>query len=205
MKKFIILWFVILFLIRCSSEQNITNYRMEKDPLINSYQIDSEKIEKQTIKNHLNYFLTKYNRHWSKQNKEKCVDILYKGQKEFNIDHKIVLSIISIESQFNIKAIGKNKKSIDYGLTQQNSKYLKQRYKNAEQYLKEFKIKYTDSNFDIGKNIVSCFVYLHDINEYSDLIQFSDYITAYNQGVKGCKRNNDNRYYEKFMKEYLSI
>lgn len=205
MRAFLIVWFTCLFVINCSFDTKKEKVVL-KDPLDNSYLLDRRVIQESSIRDNLSYFLIKYNRKWAKSTRERCVNILYKGQQEFDIDYKIILSIISIESQFDIKAKGKNKNSIDYGLCQINSKYLKQRYKASEQLLKEYKIYFNKNDkYDIALNIFSSFMYLKDIHRYSDLIQFSDYITAYNQGVRGCKRNNDSRYYEKFMKEYMSI
>jgi hypothetical protein len=204
MKRFLILWFMLLFIIKCSTEET------KVDPIQFAYKLDKNQISKSIIKDDLNYFLNKYNRNWSKQDKEKFINVVYIGSKEFDINPKIIMAIVSVESRYNVKAVGKNirkkkVKSIDYGLCQINSKYIKQRYKATEEYLKANNIKYTDSKFDIGKNVFSCYMYLRSIHDYSDLIHFQDYITAYNQGVRGAKRNNDSRYYEKFMREYLSI
>jgi len=204
MKKILILWFVILLVVKCSHENKIIT-----DPLINTYKVDNVKLTKDIIKSDLNHFLHKYNRNWSEQNKNRCIELLYKGQLEFDIHYKIVLSIVAIESQFKIDAIGKNKKSIDYGLAQINSRYLKQRYRATEQYLNQHKIKYTDSKFDMNKNIYSCFMYLKNIMEYGDLVQFSDHIKSYNVGIRGCKLNtmqkSANIYYNKFIQEYMSL
>jgi len=209
MRKFLILWFIILLVVKCSNEKSITI-----DPLINAYKVDNVKLDKSIIKDSLNHFLHKYNRKWSQENKQKCIDALYYGQQEFDIDYKIVMSLISIESQYRIVVTGKNirrgkVKSIDYGLTQQNSKYIKQRYKSTEEYLNKYKIKYTNSNFDIGKNIFSCYMLLRDTNEYGSLIMFRDYIASYNVGIRGIRQEHTqkiaDKYFNKFMKELLSI
>ena len=200
MKKLYVLCFVCLFICGCTVKEI-----PKKDPLINAYKVDDMLLEKDKIRTDLTFFLTKYNRKWSQRDKEKCIEVLYCGQQEFRVDHRIVLSIISVESQYNIYAVGKNRKSIDSGLCQINSRYIKRRYKAAEPFLKQYKIKYTNSKFDIGKNIFSCMMYLRDISDYSDLIHFQDYILAYNRGVKGVKRSNCTIYYEKFMQEYLSL
>lgn len=207
MKKLII--FICLLICQCGFEKETKNTIILKDPLINAYKLDKVQIDRSKIKDNLNYFLNKYKRNWTKKEKEKCVDILYYGQQQFNINHKIILSIISVESQFNIKAIGKNKKSVDFGLCQINSRYIKQRYRNAEKYLKELNIKYTDSKFDISKNILSAYIYLRDISSYADLIEFGDYIKAYHVGIKGSQmsymQKECNVYFDKFMKEYMEI
>ena len=204
MKKYLILWFILLFVIKCTPENHFA-----KDPLINAYKVDNDKLNKEIIKDSLNYFLYKYNRKWSIQNKQKCIDVLYCGQQEFNIDYKIIMALISIESRYNITAIGQNKNSKDFGLCQQNSKYINYRYKKVEPILKQYKIKYTNSKFDIAKNIFSCYMLLRNTNDYYDLILFRDFIASYNVGVRGIKQNHTqqiaNKYYERFLKEYLSI
>jgi hypothetical protein len=198
MKKFIIIWFI--FILGCSFKEEY-----KKDILENSYQITNEKILEYNIEKDLNYFLKKYNRNWSKQNKNKFVEVVYRGSKEFRVDPKIVMSIIAVESQYKIIIKGKNKNSIDYGLTQQNSLYITTRYKIAEKYLKQNNITYTNSKYDIGKNVFACYMYLKDISDSEALLHFRDYITAYNQGIKGALRNNNDTYYQKFMKEFMEI
>jgi len=182
---------------------------MKKDPLAYSYVVDSAKLNKSMIQDDLQAFLKKYNRQWSIKDKNTCVAALYHGQKEFNIDYKLVLAIMSTESQFNIYAKGKNRESIDYGLTQQNSRYIKRRYKASQLFLQKYKIKNSSSLYDIGSNIFSCYLCLRDIHEYSKLTKFPDYIKAYNVGEKGIKQpnlqNKAEAYYNKFIQEYQSI
>jgi hypothetical protein len=203
MKKWLILWFILLLIVKCTPEKNTI------DPLINAYKVDSTKLNKEIIKDNLNVFLNKYNRNWSLQNKQKCIDALYCGQQEYSIDYKIVMSIIAIESEYKITAIGKNKNSKDFGLCQINSKYINYRYKKVEPILDYYKIKYTNSKFDISKNIFSCYALLRNTNNYYDLILFRDFIASYNIGVRGVKQEHTqqiaDRYYERFLQEYLSI
>jgi hypothetical protein len=80
MKKWLILWFILLLIVKCTPEKNTI------DPLINAYKVDSTKLNKEIIKDNLNVFLNKYNRNWSLQNKQKCIDALYCGQQEYSID-----------------------------------------------------------------------------------------------------------------------
>ena len=200
MRKLLIFWFTCLFICNCTEKEV-----PKKDPLIDAYKVDNVLLEKDQIKKDLNFFLTKYNRHWSQQDKNKCIEVLYYGQREYFIDYKILLSIISVESQYNIYAVGKNKKSTDFGLCQINSRYIKRRYKSASIALDYYHIKHSDSKYDIGLNIFSAYRYLRDISDYSDLILFSDYICAYNRGVRGAKESSNKIYYYKFMQELLSI
>ena len=202
--KLLIIWFILIFV---SGDCGVKHEK--HDPLQNAHIYKTNIITKYYIKKDLDYFLNKYNRHWTKQEKETCTNCLYSGYNEWHIDPKIILAIISVESEFNIRAIGKNKRSIDYGLTQINSRYIKQRYKATESYLKYYKIKYSNNNFDLSKNIFSCFMYLKDLSDTPELIQFGDYIKAYNCGVRGYKcskyQRQANNYYNKFMKNYMEI
>ena len=211
MKRGIILFFILLLMCGCRVKEV-----QKKDPLIDAYKVDNVLLEKDQIKKDLNFFLIKYNRHWSQKDKQKFINILYYGEHEFNISNKIVLAIISVESNYDITVAKKNYnkkthklKSIDFGLTQQNSRYYKCRYKAAESYLDYYHIKYTDSKFDMGKNIFSCFMLLRDNNEYSDLIHFKDLIASYNVGSTGVKeeymQKKVDEYYNLFMQELLSI
>lgn len=182
----------------------------KEDPLKNSFIIDNQKLQKDIIKSNLNLFLIQYDRKWSKTNKNKVVNALYYGEKEFNIDHKIVLSIIAIESRFNITAKGYNSGSIDYGLTQQNSKYIKQRYEASKKYLDKYNLKYSDTIFDINQNIFSCYIYLNEIDKSSLVNSFNQMIKAYNVGIKGSTLKDwrqpiADRYYEKFAMNYIRI
>lgn len=205
MKKFMIIWFTLVFIAGCSLEQELKPSN-KKDVLDNAVVIADETTVKKEIQSNLNYFLHKHNRHWSWINKKLFVEIVYAGQVEFGISSKIVMAIISVESQYNIRAQGRNRNSIDYGLTQQNSKYINRRYAYAEKRLKALGFKYSSSIYDISKNVFACYAYLYDMSDIPELLYFRDYIDAYNKGVHGALKNKtDNLYYQKFMTEYMEI
>ena len=86
------------------------------------------------------------------------------GEKYYNVDRNIVLAVIFIESDFKVNAV--NKKTRDYGLSQQNDKYYLARYKHVSRILDAEKIRYDINNkYDIYLNVLSCFYYLdHCIN-----------------------------------------
>ena len=166
------------------------------------------------IKDDLNHFLKKYKQNWTDKNRNHCINILYCGQQEFQIDYKIILGLIATESEFRITVQRKNirkgrVKSVDFGLTQQNSRYYKDRYRATIPYLKQYRIKYTDSKFDMAKNIFSCYMILSDTNKYGNLIHFKDFIASYNVGVHGTKHDymqkTIDEYYNRFMKNYMEI
>ena len=209
MKKFLIFWFICLFLISCSKKQE-----QIQDPISKALALSHKTIDKSIIKDDLNHFLKKYKQNWTDKNRNHCINILYCGQQEFQIDYKIILGLIATESEFRITVQRKNirkgrVKSVDFGLTQQNSRYYKDRYRATIPYLKQYRIKYTDSKFDMAKNIFSCYMILSDTNKYGNLIHFKDFIASYNVGVHGTKHDymqkTIDEYYNRFMKNYMEI
>ena len=86
------------------------------------------------------------------------------GERYYNVDRDIVLTVILIESDFKVNAV--NIKTKDYGLSQQNDKYYLDRYKLVSKILDAEKIEYDINNkYDIYLNVLSCFYYLdHCIN-----------------------------------------
>lgn len=176
------------------------------DPFHNSYVVDPVLLKKSAIERDLNYFLDQHKRNWSPQTKRHFINVIYTGSKTFKINYKVVMSIISVESKYDLKAIGKNKNSFDYGLTQQNSKYLKVRYKAASKYLNSCGIQYNLKNkYDLGLNVFACFNYLKNIEDYGDLNHFHEKITAYNRGINGAKNNNNYQYYYLVLNELTRI
>ena len=81
------------------------------------------------------------------------------GERYFKVDRDIVLSIIYIESDFNVWA--HNEETNDYGLSQQNGKYILDRYILVKKILDKEKIECNvNHRFDIYLNVLSCFYYL---------------------------------------------
>ncbi len=159
-----------------------------------------------TISKNLGLKLKKFNRNWSKENKKIATTALKVGQDEFNIDHKIILSIMALESEMKIVITNKNTNgTIDYGLTMQNSIAKKQRYKAAEEILKRHNIKYSNSKFDISKNILSAYIYYNDIRQEYEY-DFKRSIMAYNVGIRGAKlehkQKKGEKYFVAFAKHY---
>ena len=116
------------------------------------------------------------------------------GEKYYNVDRDIVLAVIFVESDFNVNAV--NRKTRDYGLSQQNDKYYLARYKLVAKILDAEKVSYDINNkYDIYLNVLSCFYYLdHCINLKG----------SRSQGVKkynGAGKRAD-AYLNKFMDVY---
>ncbi len=214
MKKYImILIFTIIMIILTLSlflsmrTCNNTKHNVYKTNEKQIIKIDKSTIDEETIiLQNLNLKLKKFNRHWSEYNKRTAVKALKAGEDEFNIDHRIVLSLMSLESGMKIIITNKNAdKTIDFGLTMQNSRYINARYKACEKILQRRKIKYSNSKFDIAKNIMACFLYINDIKKiHND--DFKRLIMAYNIGIRGTmmkdKQQKGEKYFMAFVKHY---
>ena len=115
------------------------------------------------------------------------------GERYFFIDRDIVLTVIFIESEFKVNAV--NRKTLDYGLSQQNDKYHLARYKLVSKILDAEKIRYNINNkYDIYLNVLSCFYYLdHCINQKG----------SKSQGVK--KYNGTGKRAEAYLNKFLCV
>ncbi|HQE59855.1 MAG TPA: hypothetical protein PLA54_11775 [Spirochaetota bacterium] len=116
------------------------------------------------------------------------------GEKYFDVDRDIVLAVIFIEYDFKVNAV--NRKTKDYGLSQQNDKYYLARYKHVSRILDAEKISYDINNkYNIYLNVLSCFYYLdHCMNLKG----------SKSQGVKkynGAGKRAD-AYLNKFLRVY---
>ena len=132
------------------------------------------------------------------KHKKKLSHILFIGSLHYRISHKDVLAIIKIESNFNLYATGRNKDSIDYGLSQTNSKYLKQRYKTVKSIANKYGLTYTNNKYDMTLNILACYNYLAYIQ--TQVKEYKRYIISYNTGVAGSLyKKTGEKYYNKFI------
>ena len=115
------------------------------------------------------------------------------GERYYNVDRDIVLAVIFIESDFKVNAV--NRKTLDYGLSQQNDKYHLARYKLVSKILDAEKIEYDINNkYDIYLNVLSCFYYLdHCINLKA----------SKSQGVK--KYNGTGKRAEAYLNKFLEV
>lgn len=221
MKTYVMLIINILLLITVFYSCTKTCCNKSVDPLIKDIKVydvsqfrvieKSESLDdrKKVISYNLENKLNSFNRHWDKKTKDLAVKTLLAGEIQFNIDHRLVLSIIAVESEFKITAKRKNRnKTIDYSLTQQNSKSIKYRYKHCEPILMTHKIIYTNSYYDIPKNIMSCYVYLNDIRSTTEY-DAKMIIMAYNLGIRGAtlkdRQVRGENYFNLVMQEYSRI
>lgn len=151
----------------------------------------------------------KQNKYWNKRKIKLVIKILLIGEKKYKIKHTNILALISLESYFNPYAVCRNRTSKDYGLTQQNSRYIKQRYRSASKILKKYKIKYDKKNkFDIALNLMSCILFKVTINKivnkrgvniYSKRIEK---IVAYNLGLGGARMRTRKKIGLKYYRIY---
>lgn len=146
---------------------------------------------------------------WKLSEVEKLATVLKKGEQEFGIPYRDMLSLIEIESSFKKYAINKNDgTSTDYGICQVNSRNWPKLSPRAEDILKKWQIDYVDSTYDIALNTVCCMIYLDwsrnhlkSVGEYNH----TRWIQSYNVGISGSKskktfyKERRKRYYEKFM------
>jgi hypothetical protein len=144
---------------------------------------------------------------WTPANVNKLTTVLIAVEKYVGINHKKMLSTILTESDMDIKVVsGPNRNgSYDYGLIQQNSPYLKQRYAAAKKLLRKHHIAYTNDLFDITVNVMSGALVIKDFQsqlkrrgvegEYAHFV-------AYNCGPSGYfyPSLKDKRYH--YLKRY---
>jgi len=115
------------------------------------------------------------------------------GERYYNVDRDIVLTVIFIESDFKVNAV--NRKTKDYGLSQQNDKYYRDRYKHVSMILDAEKISYDINNkYDIYLNVLSCFYYLDHCINLKD---------SKSQGVK--KYNGTGKRAEAYLNKFLEV
>jgi hypothetical protein len=155
---------------------------------------------------------------WPEEQIEIAAKVLYIGETNYKMDTLELMALISLESYFNPFAIGRNKKSVDYGLTQQNSKYIVNRFKYASKVLTAFNIEHdTNDYFDVGLNLMACIVFKATINKQVNSRKKYLYpksvekIVAYNLGLGGVRIKSRSkigyRYYRIYRKrmEFCSI
>ena len=115
------------------------------------------------------------------------------GERYYNVDRDIVLAVIFIESDFKVNAV--NRKTLDYGLSQQNDKYYLDRYKLVSIILDAEKISYDINNkYDIYLNVLSCFYYLDHCINLKD---------SKSQGVK--KYNGTGKRADAYLNKFLEV
>ena len=97
--------------------------------VINEVKESPKDILKEKINNNVDFSLEYSKRYFSPLQKQLIKDLMYIGEKEYKINHQDILAIIFVESYWNPYVKGYNKnKSIDYGITQTNSFYMKERF-----------------------------------------------------------------------------
>jgi hypothetical protein len=164
------------------------------------------------IEDNLKRCLKIYKRKWNKQSIKRVVQVLSIGEKRYNINHKLILTMMSVESGFKIRGYNdKNKnKSIDYGLTQQNNKYIEKRFVAAAKILDKNKVPYNIKNYyDVSCNVLSGLSYYNIINNAIGTRDEKRFIGAYNVGIYGSKlqkyRKIRDDYYDVFLQRYSQI
>lgn len=154
-------------------------------------------------------FLEFYNRKWTIEKSRKFIDIMKIGEKETGINPTFILYLIALESEFKTKAHRHNKdrkKTIDYGLTQQNSMYIKERYKCASKVLDKYNIKYNiNDKYDMGLNIIAAFIYTKDILNHERIKTIEDTVGAYNVGVVGLDMETKQKQKDSYLARFYGL
>ena len=115
----------------------------------------------QEIKEKENSLLTYAQTKMSINNYVDMMRALEIGERYFHIEQEMILVLLFIESDFNVHAKGENEDSTDYGLSQQNSKYINERYFVVKKILDKEKIACNlNDNYDIYLNVLSAYYYL---------------------------------------------
>lgn len=113
----------------------------------------------QEVKEKENSLLTYAQNKMSINNYVDMMRALEIGERYFNTEKDIVLTVIFIESDFNVWAY--NEVTNDYGLSQQNGKYILDRYLTVKKILDKEKIECNvNHRFDIYLNVLACYYYL---------------------------------------------
>jgi hypothetical protein len=168
------------------------------------------------IKQKLCVLILKYKtpRFWQEKDVINVTKVIWIGSKQYGINPNHVFATIALESYFNPYALGINKDSQDFGLTQQNSKYWKKRFKVAAKILTAYGIQHNLKNpYDTALNVMACILYKYNINKRVDRSKvkntlYSKYvnkIVAYNLGINGARDKKKYkigmRYYKIFRKK----
>jgi len=144
---------------------------------------------RKSIRKNLIRGLKKYKRKWRRRTINRVVNVLYTGQKKYKIHANIILGIISIESRYRVYAIGRNRRSSDWGLTQINDINWYRLSRVSHRILRKKKIYYhRTSKYDIATNIMNCYVYLNwsrSVLKKKRDFRLKRWIQSYNTGISG--------------------
>jgi len=196
---------------QCENAKDIAKLKQKK-PVKSGYVIMyNANFDKEFIRINLRHAMRFHKRKMSEGKIYYITEVLFAGQNKFDIDARDIIAIMSIESEFKIKAKGKNKKSTDYGLTQINSRNWNRLTKSSIKVLKEYSLPHGSryNKYDIGINIMNCFVYFNwtkHATNYKRTRNKMRWIQSYNVGLAGSiskKRSYRvarKRYWQRFLK-----
>lgn len=161
------------------------------------------------IQKNINIGLNRYNREWDEKEISRVALVLQKGEAIYNIPHQDILAIISIESNFNPKAINHNNNgTIDYGVAQINGINWERLSSTSKPILDKYQIYYIDDKYDMALNIMNSFVYLNNSEielKRRNRFSYARMIQSYNVGIGGSLTSNANftrirhNYFNKFQ------
>jgi len=146
-------------------------------------------------------------RTWNQKQVDQLVTALKVCDAQFNVSPRVMLGIILTESEMKIREVSPRNRngSTDYGLIQQNSDYLEERYAAARKVLDSYDIPYTNDRFDILVNVVSGGWTMADFRK--ELIDRKVYdpdlhLVAYNVGPSGALMPSRKERRERYLKRF---
>jgi soluble lytic murein transglycosylase-like protein len=192
----------------CNNLQIRPDRKPEPKPKI--YVVDNDIFTKEEIQATINKaYMIETGSKMNDKNIQTYVDVLYFASNYFKLDYKDIIAIITIESEWNPMAYGKNWNGTeDIGLCQINTIHLNNDYYISKQICLKYNIKHTNSLYDISLNILSAFIYMNDMrmkmiseNRY----YYRRYITSYNCGFNGSVSKNYRTSAEKYWNRFIKI
>jgi len=186
------------------------NFLTEIDKHVKYTKAKTHRSSLKNIKRDINIFLNKFGKVWNQKQIYQLAKVLQQGETYFDINYQDVLSIISVESEFDPKAFNNNEnKTTDYGLTQINDINWNRLSQTSKKILNKYDISFNNNKYDISLNVMNCFVYLNWSNyelKQKRVFTQKTLIQSYNVGINGSLSNSRNfiikreAYYNKFLK-----
>lgn len=165
------------------------------------YSLDQEKLDKAEIQIYLSTLLKSNKISMSKERRKQISEVLYIGQKEYDVNYQEVLNIILLESKFkNVRSVRRNQNgTYDYGYCQINEINIDNLYSKSANILSKYSLFCDTSNrLDPSLNIMSCIIHIAFLKHRTE---GDNWIIAYNRGLNGSRKvvdKNENEYYRKY-------
>lgn len=210
--------------------KDATQRKEKKEVKTDNYLYASHKATRAEVQETLNKALSMYSRNarsLSKRDVEGMVDILHyaNNSEHFKINYKLVVAIISHESKMFRYARNHNRRkvngkwatvSIDYGIGQNNSRYIDQRFRESIAANNKYRmtdVAITTNKYDPVTGVIATVLYLKEVRTgivryytgQKKPIDQRKMIIAYNAGLQSTLNNVRSesfraRYYREIVK-----